>query len=269
MIRAIFFDLDGTLLDSNKRILLSSVEALKDCRERGIRLFVCTARSPRLEVSLGWSDREFSLFDGGIYCNGTCIMRENGCEYAFMPRDIVEFCIKKTEEYANLHIALSLESETHAFNHDVPEKAWKFWNVCGEKVLKIDSADLERIPKLLMYYDNMMDSEKPLPDELFCEIHKCCGGRASAYHIDGGRTIQVTAADKVWGIERVRCELGLTKDEIAVFGDSTNDVEMLREYKCSVAMGNGAESAKVAARFVTGTNDEDGIADAIRIIIGE
>lgn len=40
MIKAIFFDLDGTLLDSNKRILLSTVEALKDCRDRDIRLFV-------------------------------------------------------------------------------------------------------------------------------------------------------------------------------------------------------------------------------------
>ena len=40
MIKAIFFDLDGTLLDSNKNILESSVEYLKKCKEKNIKLFI-------------------------------------------------------------------------------------------------------------------------------------------------------------------------------------------------------------------------------------
>ena len=52
MIRAIFFDLDGTLLDSDKRIPASAYEALEKCRERGIALFVATARPPILEESI-------------------------------------------------------------------------------------------------------------------------------------------------------------------------------------------------------------------------
>ena len=58
MIRAIFFDLDGTLLDNDKRIPASAYEALEKCRERGIALFVATARPPILEKMLGWGAAE-------------------------------------------------------------------------------------------------------------------------------------------------------------------------------------------------------------------
>ena len=64
MIRAIFFDLDGTLLDNDKRIPASAYEALEKCRERGIALFVATARPPILEKMLGWGASEEQLFSG-------------------------------------------------------------------------------------------------------------------------------------------------------------------------------------------------------------
>ena len=70
MIKAIFFDLDGTLLNSKKIIPQSAVTMLKTCRERNIKLFIATARTPDLDKSLGWNVEILSLFDGGVFCNG-------------------------------------------------------------------------------------------------------------------------------------------------------------------------------------------------------
>ena len=73
VIKALFFDLDGTLLNSDKEIPASAREAIAEYREKGVRVFFATARSPRLDQTLGWTRWEFALFDGGIYANGACV----------------------------------------------------------------------------------------------------------------------------------------------------------------------------------------------------
>ena len=59
MIRAIFFDLDGTLLNSAKKIPASARTAIVDYRKRGVQIFFATARSPRLDQTLNWTEEEF------------------------------------------------------------------------------------------------------------------------------------------------------------------------------------------------------------------
>ena len=67
-------------------------------------------------------------------------------------------------------------------------------------------------------------------------------------------------------MESVRQKLGLTEDELAVFGDDLNDMEIISAYPCSVAMGNAVEEIKMAAKYVTLANDDDGIAHAIKML---
>ncbi len=60
--------------------------------------------------------------------------------------------------------------------------------------------------------------------------------------------------------------LGLTQEEIAVFGDDLNDMEMLSHCPNSVAMGNAHPRIKEIAAHVTLSNDADGIAHALKSI---
>jgi hydroxymethylpyrimidine pyrophosphatase-like HAD family hydrolase len=96
-------------------------------------------------------------------------------------------------------------------------------------------------------------------------------GAANAYLTDAGRTVQMSGrgAGKLPAIEAVRARLGLDADEIAVFGDDINDMEMISFYKNSVAMGNAAPEIARAAGYVTSSNDEDGVAAAIEKAIDE
>jgi len=75
------------------------------------------------------------------------------------------------------------------------------------------------------------------------------------------------SVNKLNSIEKIREMLGLKKDEIAVFGDDVNDIEMLSEYTYSVAMGNAEQHIKDRAKYVTLDNNNDGIQYAIRTIL--
>ena len=54
MIRGLFFDLDGTLLNGQKCLSPANAAALQACRAKGLQLFLATARPPLLERMLGW-----------------------------------------------------------------------------------------------------------------------------------------------------------------------------------------------------------------------
>ena len=69
------------------------------------------------------------------------------------------------------------------------------------------------------------------------------------------------------GVDRVRRALGLKPEEIAVFGDDLNDLDMIQAFPVSIAMGNGVEAIRTAAAHVTRANDEDGDAFALREIL--
>ena len=62
---------------------------------------------------------------------------------------------------------------------------------------------------------------------------------------------------------------GIQLDELMAIGDGSNDLSMLHVAGLAVAMGNGSRDVKEAADVVVGTNDEDGVAEAIeRFVLG-
>ncbi|MDR3324670.1 MAG: Cof-type HAD-IIB family hydrolase [Spirochaetaceae bacterium] len=79
------------------------------------------------------------------------------------------------------------------------------------------------------------------------------------------------ACDKGTALAKVAGRIGVKQDEVAAFGDSMNDESMIRWAGCGVAMRNGDERVKRAARFVTEkSNDDDGLAEFIeRHILGD
>ncbi|HJD39860.1 MAG TPA: HAD family hydrolase [Candidatus Blautia stercoripullorum] len=261
MIKAVFFDLDGTLLNSKKQISEETVLALKKCREKDVKLFVATARPPILDRMLNWTEKEFGLFDGGIFCNGGVerIGREDN--YTYIPEHVVSYCVSETGKYPELNIALQMEKNIHAFNRFPEKSARKHWGIEDREIRWIIPEYMKKVIKILIYYKNLVDSITPVPVPLFESLKKNCSSKTKIYLTDQGKVIQITSAraSKYNSIENIRKSLGFSKKEIAVFGDDMNDLEMLSGYENSIAMGNGEEKAKNAAGFITLDNDSDGI----------
>lgn len=269
MIKALIFDLDGTLLDSSKRIPDSACEALRACRNRGVRIYFCTARSARLDKMLGWGEREFSLFDGGIYCNGAVMRLDGETRHAFIDPAAVQGTLDMLRDYEGVHLSLHMENEVHAFNFTLPDDMLGPWGLTREEIAVIDDHACRTATKLLIFHDSLVDAVRTLPEELFGRLEGVLGDLASFYLTDQGRTIQAVSLDagKKQAIRRLRAELMLNADEIAVFGDDVNDLEMLSDCPNSVAMGNGAAAVKAAAAHVTRSNDEGGVAFALRELL--
>ena len=61
--------------------------------------------------------------------------------------------------------------------------------------------------------------------------------------------------------------LGIRREEIMAFGDGDNDIAMLKEAGVGVAMANAEEAVKAAADYITLSNEEEGVADAIEKLI--
>lgn len=261
MIKAIFFDLDGTLLDSNKKIQPTSIKALKQCKDKGIKIFLATARPPLLEKMLRFTEEENNLFDGGVYCNGGCVKIENLCKYLFIPSEVLKDTIELVKQYENLNIALQMDNEVHAFRYMMDKHAYENWGINQEDVLSIENITFDQTVKILIYYENVFDSVTIIPEEVREKLKEYSNNKATMYITDEGKLIQIVNKDvnKMAGIEKIRRILNLKKDEIAVFGDDVNDIEMLSEYRYSVAMGNASQNVKAIAKIITEDNNHDGI----------
>lgn len=81
--------------------------------------------------------------------------------------------------------------------------------------------------------------------------------------IQGNIEINSKTANKGDGLIHLCRAIDVPLDQTMAVGDAGNDVEMLQAAGVSVAMGNAFEAARAAARYVTATNEEDGVALAI------
>lgn len=263
MVKAVFFDLDGTLLDSRKQIPCSAREAIAKYRAMGTKMYIVTARSPRLHQTLGWTEDEFALFDGAIHSNGACINLGEELQYCFIAPEAVRRCLREVTATEGAEMSLHMPQDGHAFTFGDDRLA--HWQVPPGKLRPIDEETLRNTLKILIFHGDLVDDRSPLPPELGNRLTEACAGLARVLVTDQGRTIQVMPqeAGKLPAVERIRQKLGLTVEEVAVFGDDLNDLEMIAHYPNSVAMGNGVEAVKAAAGHVTAANDDDGIAKGL------
>jgi len=70
--------------------------------------------------------------------------------------------------------------------------------------------------------------------------------------------------NKAEALMHLSATLGLELSQVAAIGDGLNDLEMLREVGLGIAMGNAPEAVKSVAGWVTSTNNEAGVAQAVR-----
>ncbi len=188
MIRALFFDLDGTLLTSDKRLSSATRQALKKLHARGLRLYVATGRSPSLDRTLGWSEADLALFDGGVYSNGACVLQGGQARWAYIAPEAVQACIRLARKHS-AHLSLHMADGGHAFNFALPESVRSPWGVNDSNIFPLDDAAARQAVKLLLFHENLVDSVTPLPPALLTGLQHAVGEGVSLYLTDQGRTI--------------------------------------------------------------------------------
>ena len=251
MIKAAFFDVDGTLLShKTKSVPQSARDAVARLQAAGVRCVVATGRQITEMMKLPVADIPF---DGYITLNGQLLLDRDRKVLFGTPTTgrAKDFLIRAFEE--KLFPALLVEQEA------------VYLNYVNEWVLAVQEAISSPVPPLGEYSGRdiyqICAYLKPEDEHLVEEIADDCVMTRWGF---GGLDIIAKGGGKVTGIRRYLEENGILPEETIAFGDAENDIEMLRFAGIGVAMGNGWEETKAAADYVTSDIDEDGVAKALR-----
>ncbi len=250
MIKAVFFDIDGTLYShTQKRVPPGSVAALKQLQAKGIKIGLATGRHPKELYVLP----EDVHFDASILLNGQLCLDENG--HVFVEEPLSDERRERLLWFYGQHICpVILISRKRLLINFINEQA----NVLAHLT---NAAVPEGVPEP----DEVFYMASLVADEtLDGKLRECLPGFDLVRWHDCGVDVIPPGGGKVLGITRFMERTGIAREEIMVFGDSENDRHMLEFAGIGVAMGNGSMTAKQAADYVTDGIDEDGLYHALQ-----
>ncbi len=264
MIKAVFFDIDGTLLDHDHGSVMppSTLASLKALRKRGVKLYIASGR----DASMLGAVRDIFPFDGYIASNGQNILDGTGPYPTPTHRqeDILGLLELAKDHW--MSIMISEREDIFPAADDEPNRRMYRW--LGREM-----------PPL---YDPARLGEHPVVQFTVCLSPGVVSGPQGQELMDRGREllkglsgVEVTSAGggildcipkgggKEKGIALVCERLGIRREDTMVFGDGPNDARMLRWAGVGVAMGNGSPTAKEAADYVTTHVGKDGVKNAL------
>ncbi|KON88373.1 hypothetical protein AF332_17220 [Sporosarcina globispora] len=236
-IRLIALDMDGTLLNSKGEIPEDNRKAIQEAKEKGIKVILSTGRS---RLTAGDHADSLELDSYLITVNGSEIFGPDG---ELISRTSVDS--KVMEWMWNL-------SQSHQTN---------FWATSCEQVW------MDEMPENIHEHEWLKFGFDISDDKIRDLIHNELQTKGGLEITNSSLTnIEVNALgiNKAKGIQKVTELLGISMENVMAMGDSLNDIAMIEESGWGVAMGNAQDIVKETANTVTGTNDEAGVAQAIR-----
>ncbi|MBJ8995105.1 Cof-type HAD-IIB family hydrolase [Citrobacter braakii] len=108
---------------------------------------------------------------------------------------------------------------------------------------------------------NISDDRIP---QVQADLHEAIGDIMVPVHTGyGSIDLIIPGVHKAYGLRLLQQRWNITDDEVVVFGDGGNDIEMLRQAGFSFAMANAHEPVIQAAKYSAGSNNEEGVLDII------
>lgn len=252
MVKAIFFDIDGTLISfQTHRMSQSTKETLQRLRNKGIKLFIATGRAP---TSLSFI-KDFFEFDGYLAFNGQYCYNERGIiREKWIPKEDVAAI---TSYFQEQNISCHYDELEYAYLNFITEEALTIYEILGATAKIPPVEDMGRIRENKIYQMSAYireDAEK----DIFKVSQNC---KAARWHpaftdiipADGGKNV---------GIDAMLSHYQIALKETMAFGDGGNDIDMLKHAGIGIAMGNAADKVKREADYITANVDDDGIAKA-------
>ncbi len=261
MIKALFLDIDDTLIARGEDLVPdSAMKAIDICRNKGIKIIVATGRGYYL-MQPDIKDRVKA--DYLITVNGSCINATDGTMVKSFPMKeedylrLIDLCMKRDYVFGfkfddSLQVYNHYEDFAGRYASGSILKEWISDNTATRDYHVTHGAPLG----CFTYSPNceMMEEQKNFPNLKFVTAQRKFGSsECFDAEVNKGKTI------------RWLCDMfGITLDECMAFGDSDNDLEMIRMCGIGVAMGNATEELKEASDYVTTGINEDGIWNALK-----
>ena len=268
-IRIIALDLDGTLLDSEKRLSEVNRTALADAAANGILVVPTTGRffgmMPPAVRDLPFVRYAITVNGAQVYDRetDTAIVREElplDKALAIMRFldgfDVIYDCYQ--DNWGRMTKSMQDKAEEYAQDPHYVKMIREFRKPYPDlkSYLVEQGRDVQKI---------MLFARDPaVRDALAAELPARFDGLAVSTSTFNNLEINVATAHKGRAIERFAAHFGWTLANCMAFGDGLNDLSMVRMAGIGVAMANAAPEVLAAADYVTLSNDADGVASALQ-----
>lgn len=250
MIRAIFFDFDGTLLShAQKMVPPSTRRALDKLREKEIKRVLATGRHMLELAMLPGNDLDFDAY---ITLNGQlCLDAEKNVLFGKPITGADRESILRSFREKSMPVLLV-------------EKGAMYCNFVNESMAAAQRAISTPIPAVGEYtgceiYQAVFYVEKEKESLVSERLCACKIARWNEHAVD----IIPCPGGKADGIAEFLRRNNIDRAETMAFGDGENDIEMLQFAQTGIAMGNAIDAVKRQADFVTDSVDDDGVEKAL------
>lgn len=261
MFKLIALDMDGTLLNEDKKISEENYLAIKKAKEKGVKVVLATGRPikgiERYLDKLGLiSNEDYCVtYNGSLVVNtGTkevltqVLLNSEDVHYLYDLSKKLDINIHALTTSGCITPELSKYTELEIKMNEIPFTEIDFHTIDDTtSVVKVMFVGEEN--KLSSVIEN-------LPEEVY---EKYTVVRSAPYFLE----FLDKNVNKGAGVKSLAEKLGINQHEVICVGDAGNDIHMIEYAGLGVAMGNAFPEAKKVANYITYSNEEDGVAHVI------
>lgn len=263
--KVIALDIDGTLTRNDKTISPRTRDAVIKAQEMGVKIVICSGR-PAYGIAPLADELRIGEYGGFVV--------------AYNGGQIVDWATKETV------YSVCLADDVKPVVCDVAKKhGFTIFTYCGKEIItehpdnqyvQHSSRGNKMAVRKVDDFCNALDYDVNKcmivgdPDELARfepVVVNAVEGMANAYRSEAFfLEVVPQGVEKSVGLSNLLDHLGLTREQLMAFGDGYNDRGMIEYAGMGIAMANAKDTVKAVADYVTLSNEEDGVADAIERI---
>lgn len=260
-IKLLAIDLDDTLLDAGLRVAPDCITAIQAARAQGVRVTLSTGRM--YQSALPYA-KQLEIDVPLITYQGAWVKNSQTEEVLYYKPLAYELSKQTMAFFKGFGVHYHTYFNDELCMEHLTEEGIDYSRLTGVSPLimkdLIDELHRHEAMKIMAITDNqkvLLEMESELRSRFGQGLYIT---RSKPYFLE----VMSREASKANALQVIASHYGIDRKEVMAIGDSYNDIDMIEWAGLGVAMGNAFDPVKEAADFVTTTNEEAGVAEAIR-----
>lgn len=276
MYKLIATDVDGTLGNDNYEVDEGNIKAIKKALENGIKVALCSGRSP---ASLKGYEEKVGLIgkeNYGIGFNGAEVYETDTrkiIKTSSIPKDVAKKLVTIIRDFSAKHhkdeimLMFHPSTEVAIFDEALLPHYQKYSTGVEKKEVKKVSEEHITSDITSLYAIH----ERPVLEALKKEVlSKKLDSFEVFFALDTSLEFMPKEVNKAYGIKALCKHIGIEMHEVVTVGDNYNDIEMIKEAGLGVAVANAVPQIRSLAGYITRkNNNESALAEVVDMVIEE